>query len=245
MDAVLRSPDLFWWVKMLIVIWAGLTILVPVYFIPVSWLRIIGLTPALSPNCITLYRVPLSYLGYWVYFQTSSFWGYCLIVLAYTLDALDGKVARALGPLNPDKPGLGEWLDPLCDKVTVPPFMVMMAYSGLLNWWGMSVLIAMEVVGTVIRLDVAKHLVRGIKANALGKIKFAAMSLCLLACVPAHQHWIRSYALVLPNLFLTIALFADGLGIVSRVKIHQRFDAVMDRVNSSLMALLPGDTVSG
>jgi phosphatidylglycerophosphate synthase len=225
---------------MFVFICAGLAIVVPFYRIPERILRWIGTKPLLSPNYITLYRIPLSYLAYYVYFCQSAFTGYCLVVFAYACDALDGRVARALGHLNPDKEKIGEWLDPLADKVTLPVLMVLMAWRGHLSWPILVTMIIIETGSQALRLNALKPWVRGAKAKAVGKIKFIAQGFCLIACIPYDQHWV-AVTVNVPNWLLCTAMIAAGLSVVSRLKVHRRFDAAMDRVNEGLMYLIPGN----
>jgi phosphatidylglycerophosphate synthase len=230
MDNMLCLAHLLWWGKMLVFICAGLIIVAPFYFVPESILIRLGTKPFLSPNWITLHRVPLSYLAYYVYFCQSAFIGYCLVVFAYSCDILDGRVARALGNLNPDKEKIGEWLDPLADKVTLPVLMIVMAWHGHLSWPILVVMIIIEVGSQALRLNVVKSWVRGAKAKAVGKLKYISQAFCLIACIPYDQHWIVAKATV-PNWLLGAAMLGAGLSVVSRLKIHRRFDAAMDRIN--------------
>jgi phosphatidylglycerophosphate synthase len=235
MDDLFSSAHLLWWEKLLIVSVMCLLMLFPIYLIPKKRLRWLGARPFLSPNWISAHRIWIAYLGYLVYFFFSFSLGMLFIAFGYALDALDGMVARAMGDLNPDKKGIGKWWDPLADKKAVLPCVIMMWYRGHLHGLDTSVLLAAEVVGTILRKPFieGQRWQRGTAARNVGKVKFLALMLCLLACLPFDQHWIAGES-VFPNWFLRLSCLAAVLSPLSRLKIHPRFDAAMDGINRVL-----------
>lgn len=234
MDTVFSSAHLFWWEKLLIVVVTSLVILIPIYLIPKKKLARIGARPCLSPNWITTHRIWIAYLGYLLYFFFSFFEGLCLIALGYALDALDGMVSRAMGDRNPDRKGVGKWYDPLADKLAVLPFMIAMWYRGHLYVWLLILLLVTEVAGTLIRKPFSEGpWLRATGAKNVGKAKFLSQVLCLVATLPFDQHWIAGRSSV-PNWLLGLSLVMAALSLLSRVRIHPKFDSGMDAINRLL-----------
>lgn len=72
------------------------------------------------PNLLSLARIPLAVLAWW---QPADKWFLILLmIIAAVTDVLDGLVARLLARRAGEtsaEPGIGAWLDPVCDKVFV------------------------------------------------------------------------------------------------------------------------------
>ena len=135
----------------------------------------------MHPNAICYWRTGLAVLGFLLYFFT-AFKALSIFIFSFAafLDGVDGMVARAcdLGTT------LGEWLDPLCDKLTYLPPMIGFAYAGILDLKLVWALVAVELLGQFF----ARHLLFLMKfsgaANNFGKIKaiicFGLVILCAL-----------------------------------------------------------------
>lgn len=89
-----------------------------------------------------------------------------LFVLAALTDKLDGYYARK----NEAVTRLGEFLDPLADKLLVLPIMITLSWVGLLPWWASGIVVAREVIVSAIRFVGIKRKV-SFPASWSGKIK--------------------------------------------------------------------------
>ncbi|PIE61621.1 MAG: phosphatidylserine synthase [Desulfobacterales bacterium] len=135
----------------------------------------------MSPNAICYWRTALAALGFLLYFVFHlEAMGIFIFTFAAILDGVDGVVARACNLVSP----WGEWLDPMCDKLTYLPPMIGFAYTGILSSTHVWILVAVELVGQFF----ARHILSWMKisgaANNFGKIKaiicFALVILCAL-----------------------------------------------------------------
>ena len=123
----------------------------------------------------------MALVGFWLYF----FLGYQAIgILIFTfaaiLDGVDGIVARNCNLISE----WGEWLDPMCDKLTYFPPLIGFAYAGIISPKLVWFLVVIELAGQLL----ARHILSLIKfsgaANNFGKIKaiicFALVIFCAL-----------------------------------------------------------------
>ena len=135
----------------------------------------------LHPNAICYWRAAMALVGFWLYF----FLGYQAIgILIFTfaaiLDGVDGIVARNCNLISE----WGEWLDPMCDKLTYLPPLIGFAYAGIISAKLVWFLVVIELAGQLL----ARHILSLIKfsgaANNFGKIKaiicFALVIFCAL-----------------------------------------------------------------
>ncbi len=142
----------------------------------------------MHPNAICYWRTGLAFLGFFLYFfspyQSLSIF---IFTFAAILDGVDGVVARGCNMVS----WLGEWLDPMCDKLTYLPPLVGFAYTpnsvtGLpilspkLIW----TLVVIELVGQFFARRMLAWLKVSGAANNFGKTKaiicFALVILCAL-----------------------------------------------------------------
>ena len=135
----------------------------------------------LHPNAICYWRAAMALVAYVLYF----FLGYqtfaiLLFTFAAVLDGVDGIVARScnLGSR------WGEWLDPMCDKLTYLPPLIGFAYQGILSTKLVWLLITIELAGQFLARHILKLLNSSGAANNFGKIKaiicFALVIFCAL-----------------------------------------------------------------
>lgn len=123
----------------------------------------------------------MALVGFWLYF----FLGYQAVgILIFTfaaiLDGVDGIVARNCNLISE----WGEWLDPMCDKLTYLPPLIGFAYAGIISAKLVWFLVVIELAGQLL----ARHILSLIKfsgaANNFGKIKaiicFALVIFCAL-----------------------------------------------------------------
>ncbi|MDD3668898.1 MAG: CDP-diacylglycerol--glycerol-3-phosphate 3-phosphatidyltransferase [Alphaproteobacteria bacterium] len=87
------------------------------------------------PNVLTMGRIWAIPVIVLTMFSTSLFWtwvGVVLFALAGITDYMDGYLARHLGQLS----RFGRVLDPIADKLLVGAVLLMLAYTGRLEHWG-------------------------------------------------------------------------------------------------------------
>ena len=135
----------------------------------------------LHPNAICYWRAAMAIIAYFLYFFTPLQTPAIIIFsLAAVLDGVDGLVARNCNLVST----WGEWLDPMCDKLTYLPPLIGFAYAGILSSRLVWMLVALELVGQFLVRHVLKLIHSSGAANNFGKIKaiicFALVIYCTL-----------------------------------------------------------------
>ncbi len=135
----------------------------------------------LHPNSICYWRTAMAVLGFILYFFT-GFQAIAIFIFTFAaiLDGADGVVARGcdLGSV------WGEWLDPMCDKLTYLPPLIGFAYTGIISIDLVWILVAIEFVGQFFARRILTWIKFSGAANNFGKIKamicFGLVILCAL-----------------------------------------------------------------
>ena len=138
----------------------------------------------LHPNSICYWRSVMAILGFVLYFYLPYKPYQAIAIFIFTfaaiLDGADGVVARGCKLGSP----WGEWLDPMCDKLTYLPPLIGFAYTGMLSLKLVLILTIIELVGQFFARKILSLLGRSGAANNFGKIKaiicFALVILCAL-----------------------------------------------------------------
>lgn len=97
---------------------------------------------------------------------------------AAATDGVDGWVARRLHLVS----GLGQFLDPLADKLLVGTALIALAADDRLPWWAVAVILVREfLIGVALRLWLART-GRALPASRMGKLKqvFQVVAVLLL-----------------------------------------------------------------
>ena len=134
------------------------------------------------PNAICVWRVIIGLSGMMLYFVARQHtWGILLFSVSVVLDGIDGLIARRCDLVTP----FGEEIDPLCDKLTYLPPMILFAYQGLLDVTTIWVLVVIEACGQfLVRYIIKRFTIFSVAANNFGKIKavlcFALIIYCAL-----------------------------------------------------------------
>jgi CDP-diacylglycerol--serine O-phosphatidyltransferase len=143
------------------------------YIISHQWL--------LHPNAICYWRTAMAFMGFILYFCTPyQSVAIFIFTVAAILDGVDGVVARGcnLGSR------WGEWLDPMCDKLTYLPPLIGFAYAGIISIKLIWILVAIEFVGQFFARRILAWIKFSGAANNFGKIKamicFGLVILCAL-----------------------------------------------------------------
>ncbi len=122
----------------------------------------------LHPNSICYWRTAMALVGLFLYFFAGSEnIGILLFTFAAILDGVDGVVARQCNLGSK----LGEWLDPLCDKLTYLPPLVAFAHGSIISPKLIWTLVIIELVGQFFARKILDLLKTSGAANNFGKIK--------------------------------------------------------------------------
>ncbi len=196
----------------------------------------------LHPNAICYWRTAMAVLGFILYFFTShKAVAIFIFTFAAILDGADGVVARGCNLGS----SWGEWLDPMCDKLTYLPPLIGFGYIGILSIELVWTLTIIEFIGQFFARQILTWMKFSGAANNFGKIKaiicFGLVILCalidgstgyiniadevLIACI------ILSSASILFK-FIPNHLYADILstlnfccGVTSLILTHQHYFA--------------------
>jgi len=135
----------------------------------------------LHPNAICYWRTGMAVIGFVLYFftlyQSAAIF---IFTFAAILDGADGVTAREcnLGST------WGEWLDPMCDKLTYLPPLIGFAYAGILSINLVWILVGIELIGQFFARKILTWIKFSGAANNFGKIKaiicFGLVILCAL-----------------------------------------------------------------
>ncbi len=234
MDNLLRS-DLNWALKTCLILTPGLMMAVLVLSTPKSFLVRMA-KAGITPNWITIVRVPIFWLGFAIYLRLSLFGGFMLMAFAGLLDVMDGEQAKAMERAgmhrSQEEKERGKWGDPLADKLTVLPSAIYFVALGLLNPWIIGVAVAIDLVGTMMRKPIGwgERYTRQTAATAIGKIKTLVMCLGLIACMPYQLAWVKQGNVA--TWFFVVALPFSIASVISRIRINDAVDQTIDRMTA-------------
>jgi CDP-diacylglycerol--glycerol-3-phosphate 3-phosphatidyltransferase len=177
------------------------------------------------PNTLTLIRIffaPLllvvlltSKLDAWQFFGISrDVLGAAVFAVASLTDWLDGFVARRRKQVT----GLGQWMDPLADKLLVTCAFVSLVQMNVARAWMVAVILGREFFVTVLR-TVAHARGQSLPASPIGKIKMVAQVTAILALILGRGEF--PSLLILGKVALWVALIS---AFVSALDYGRRFN---------------------
>ena len=178
-------------------------------------------------HALTLSRIPIAVV-FWLTYGDWR-WSLALVVLAALTDAADGNVARWARRRSGDtRPSIGEWLDPVADKLFIIIVLAAIQAHDPQPWWVLGLIVARELVliplAGVYRLVVHGRGKHAFKADALGKAATIA-ELAAVAVLIVRSSWI-----------VPIAVIAAALGLVAVVhyivRAQHRHEALADHAAS-------------
>lgn len=235
---------------------SGLLILLACYTFPRKILAWAAHRPLFAPNCITLWRLPLAWIGIAMFFDSHPEAGCNLIVASLGLDKLDGVAARATGKVAPPIIGFatwrhfwreltfagisttGKWLDPLVDKLTILPVLTFFGLRGYVPLSAVIVMILIELFGTYLRAN-AKQMkikVKETAASGFGKVKVALQIATMFLCLCYDQRWLVSHSWILDLTTIAALIFAV-LSVVSRMSLNGSW-SVVSRIARAIAQVL-------
>jgi CDP-diacylglycerol--glycerol-3-phosphate 3-phosphatidyltransferase len=137
--------------------------------------------------------------------------------VASLTDWLDGYVARRRKQVT----GLGQWMDPLADKLLVTAAFVSLVYLNLAPAWMVVVILGREFFVTVLR-SIAHARGQTLPASGLGKVKMVAQVAAILILILGEGH-VRGF-FVLGQVALWIAVIS---ALVSAADYSRRINVIM------------------
>jgi CDP-diacylglycerol--glycerol-3-phosphate 3-phosphatidyltransferase len=112
---------------------------------------------------------------------------------AAATDGIDGWVARRLHLVS----GLGQFLDPLADKLLVGVALVALAADDRLPWWVVAVILVRDFAVSGLRIALAQR-GRALPASGMGKVKtgFQIIAVLLLTTLPRGESGAQAWLYV-------------------------------------------------
>jgi len=179
------------------------------------------------PNAITLGRiflVPLlvvvlltKFDGWQLFGVSKELLGAGIFAVASLTDWLDGYLARRRKQVT----GLGQWMDPLADKLLVTAALVSLVQMDLAPAWMVAIILGRELSVTVLR-SVAHARGQSLPASPLGKIKMFAQVVAILVLILGRHH--------MQGFFIvgTVALWVATIAaLVSAMDYTRRLNAIL------------------
>lgn len=182
------------------------------------------------PNSITIFRILVTPVVLILLLRPSTsalFWAWLLFIIASISDYLDGKLARTLEV----KSRLGQFLDPLADKVLVIGTFAVLAYRhpSIVPVWVVVVIAARDVFVTGLRswVESQGRSLRTIgiaKAKTVAQLVFliGAMTILLAARLPGLLGVLGNWILERPILYpfaVVVAIVTAFTGLVYLIKL--------------------------
>ncbi len=179
----------------------------------------------LHPNAICYWRGGLALVAFGLYFFTPlTSAAIFIFTFAAIMDGIDGVVARScdLGSV------WGEWLDPMCDKLTYLPPLIGFAYTGLLHVSSVWILVAIELFGQFLARHLLKLLRTSGAANNFGKIKAIMCFALVIFCALIEQNpWITD----LSNEVLTACIILSAASIIFKFIPNRLYADILSTLN--------------
>jgi cardiolipin synthase (CMP-forming) len=119
-------------------------------------------------NMLSVSRVVLTIPITLLLFQegdTARWWVLVLILIAMSTDSLDGKLARMRNEVSEE----GKLLDPLADKIAVGIIVFVLALTGELQWWFVSVILGRDLLIILAGIYIKTQYGFVFPSNQLGK----------------------------------------------------------------------------
>ena len=143
--------------------------------------------------------------------------GALIFAVASLTDWLDGWLARRRKQVT----GLGQWMDPLADKLLVTAAFVSLVYLALAPAWMVVVILGREFYVTVLR-SIAHARGQAMPASPLGKVKMVAQVAAILILILGQGHLQGFF--VLGQVALWIATLS---ALVSAIDYTRRINLIM------------------
>ncbi|KQR16137.1 CDP-diacylglycerol--glycerol-3-phosphate 3-phosphatidyltransferase [Cellulomonas sp. Leaf334] len=117
------------------------------------------------PNVISLVRLLLVPVFALLIVRGHDGWAVAVLAVSGASDWLDGVLARRLGQVS----RLGQLLDPAADRLFIIVTLVALAWSGVVPWWLLGVLVLRDVVLAVMLVVLARAGFAPLQVHLAGK----------------------------------------------------------------------------
>lgn len=146
-------------------------------------------------HALTLSRIPIAVV-FWLTYGNAPV-SLALVVLAALTDAADGNVARWSKRRTGNTSTLGEWLDPLADKIFVLLVLGAIQVHDPIPWGIMALIVARELVLVPVAMiyRIVVHGEHKFKAGVLGKAATIA-ELAAVCAIILHSPFLLPLAIV-------------------------------------------------
>jgi CDP-diacylglycerol--glycerol-3-phosphate 3-phosphatidyltransferase len=178
------------------------------------------------PNTLTLGRIFLVPLLVVVLLTGSGgkeLLGAAIFAVASLTDLLDGYLARRRKQVTE----IGQWMDPLADKLLITAALVSLVQMDLAPAWMVAVILGREFAVTMLRTIVHQ---RGqtLPASPIGKLKMVAQVVAILVLILGRGHMRQFFVIG------TIALWVATItAIISAVDYYRHFQNLMSARNAA------------
>ncbi|MHB1615082.1 MAG: CDP-diacylglycerol--glycerol-3-phosphate 3-phosphatidyltransferase [Actinomycetes bacterium] len=173
------------------------------------------------PNALTLLRlvlVPVLAVLLWHDQGRSTGWrlaAFAVFLVASVTDLVDGDLARRRGLVT----DLGKLADPVADKALIGTTLVVLSLLGWLPWWVTVVIVAREVMVTLLRLWVVHRAV--IAASRGGKLKTALQTAAVAVLILPLPGWSGPVRAVLVGAALAATVLTGAEYTRQAVRLHR------------------------
>ena len=173
------------------------------------------------PNLLSLLRIILVpfflvfYLNKTFYYEGFPLCAVLVFLLAFTLDVLDGLIARKTNTIT----NLGKVLDPLADKILRLSIIFGFMLNNVLPLYMFIILLTFDLISIVVGAVLYKNKIV-VKANIVGKITTVIMSLSLFSCF--FHNTIKPYDLIAVMTSILLVLFTLVQYFIKYYKIYSK-----------------------
>jgi cardiolipin synthase (CMP-forming) len=163
-------------------------------------------------HALTLSRIPIAIVLWLTYGDWR--WSVALVVLAALTDAADGNVARWSRRRSGDtRPSLGEWLDPLADKLFIVVVLGAIQVHDPAPWWVIAVIVARELLlvplAMIYRIVAHGRGEHAFQASPIGKAATIAELVAIAALL------MRSSVASVASFVIPLSVIAGTLGVLA------------------------------
>ena len=143
------------------------------------------------PNVISLVRLLLVPVFALLIVRGHDGWAVAVLAVSGASDWLDGVLARRLGQVS----RLGQLLDPAADRLFIIVTLLALAWSGVVPWWLLGVLVLRDVVLAVMLVVLARAGYSPLQVHLAGKAgTFALLYAFPLLLLAQWDSWVGSVA---------------------------------------------------
>ena len=192
------------------------------------------------PNSLTVARIFLVPMLVVVLLTKFSSWGPFEVIaagifgVASLTDWADGYLARRRNQVT----GLGQFMDPLADKLLVTAALLALVQMDRAQGWMVAIILGREFIVTVLR-SVVHARAQTLPASPVGKIKMAAQVTAILVLILGQRHMGQLYVVGIVALWIaTIA------ALISAADYSRRLNSILNGRGNPPAASAPPTRIS-